>query len=111
MSLRQAEEWLVEENKNLKLIVISIVAIIIIAIFIYLLYDNEVSGNTAMEEREIADNYAINWHDDAVLCYVTMFDDNNNGKSNAWYYSYYSPATEYEVNNYTMYEELFVYVY
>ena len=92
-SLRQAEEWLVEDSKILKrqphlFIIIPVIIIIISALF-YVVFFNEASGITAMEGKEIADNLAIEWNESAELVHVMgMGQKYENGKCEKWGYSY-----------------------
>ena len=65
------EESTTEGSKS-KLIIVSVIVIILViaSIGIYLI-GGGASGITAMEGREIAEQLALNWSDNATLVYVT----------------------------------------
>ena len=81
-----------EESKN-RIVVISLAIIVIIVVAslgYYLVYQKN-SGITAMEGREVADEIAIDWNENAILINVRAINMCDDGTSESWVY-YYSPT-------------------
>lgn len=84
-----------EDSKILKrqphLILILPVIIIIISALFYVVFFNEASGITALEERAVADNLAKEWNESAELVNVMgMGEIYSGGRCEKWGYSYTS---------------------
>lgn len=90
-----------------KIYAITIVLILLISLLYYFVSVLEINENkneetqlnkyfTAREGKVIADKNAKKWREDAILLSISAFekDTNNDGRSTAWEYLYYSPSSE-----------------
>jgi hypothetical protein len=95
--------------------VIGVVVIVVLAGWVVLVNKSEPEGITAIEGLSAANNFANNWHEDAVLESVIMLTDKdqvNGSTSKGWYYTYYSPSNIVNYTfNYSIYETIQVYVF
>lgn len=102
LSLKRAEEWLVEDSKILKrqphlIIIVPVIIIIVCALFyVVFFYEASVEKVTAIEGKEVADEAALGHYDSAILVsistegvrwpdYINITED---GRSTDWYYYY-----------------------
>jgi len=111
------------EGAKTKIILTALVisVIVVASIGYYLIKDAGVEEITALEGNEIADNIAQSWHQDSVLMGVgalvhqyNFFNytaDKNYGYAIGWKYAFYSPSTEIEIGNQSMYQRLTVTVF
>lgn len=68
--------------------VIGVVVIVVLAGWVVLVNKPGPEGITAIEGREIADQIALNWSENATLIRVSQGEESQEGRCFSWFYTY-----------------------